>query len=83
MAVRWVNLESLGRHGLRLGRHAPGPWGLELGGEEEDEVMKRTTLCLTTPYDRALVACVEGVGNIVGCYRAFEARHGPVPASPE
>jgi hypothetical protein len=46
-------------------------------------VLRRATLCLTTPYDKALVACIEAAGSVAGCYRAFEMRHGPVFVPPE
>lgn len=32
-----------------------------------------TTRCLTTPYDRELLACVERGSR--GCYQAFASRH--------
>lgn len=74
MAVRWV--ESTGWRGaLRRG---------QVGEDEfEDEVLKRTTLCITTPYDRDLVACVDARRAVLACYQAFESRHGAVLVPPE
>lgn len=72
LALRWVASGAIGTHGRIMLRRAP----------DEDEVLRRTTLCLTTPYDRALVACVQAGGGIEGCYRAFEfRRRGMVPAA--
>jgi hypothetical protein len=76
LAVRWVG--AVGRRGgdgspLRRIR-AP---------LEDDAVLERTTLCLTTPYDRELVTCVQTRGSVVQCYRAFEARHGVLAPPPE
>ncbi len=34
-----------------------------------------TVRCLTTPYDRELLACVEGGRDVRGCFAAFRARH--------
>lgn len=79
LAVRWVSQQSPGR-GIFVGPPGIGyPRRRVLTAPlDEEEVEKRTTLCLTTPYDRALVACVQAVGAIGECYRAFEARHGGV-----
>jgi len=49
----------------------------------EEAVVKRATLCLTTPYDRELVRCVEARRAVAACYRDFESRHGPVFVPPE
>jgi hypothetical protein len=40
----------------------------------EDAVLERTTECITTPYDRELLACVENGGRPSACFRMFEAR---------
>lgn len=51
----------------------------ELSAEdEEDPVLRRTTECLTTPYDRALVSCVTSGSPTQSCWLAFVARHGSV-----
>jgi hypothetical protein len=39
-----------------------------------DTVLERTTECLTMPYDRELVQCIEEGLPPRGCYAAFQAR---------
>jgi hypothetical protein len=34
-----------------------------------------TVRCLTTPFDRALLACVERSGKLRDCFVDFQARH--------
>lgn len=34
-----------------------------------------TNRCLTTPFDRQLLSCVEQVGDVQRCFAAFQARH--------
>jgi hypothetical protein len=68
LAVRWVkSVRSAAAVGPRGRRPRLLP--------DEDAVLERTTVCLTTPYDRELVDCVRARGDIVQCYEAFEARH--------
>jgi hypothetical protein len=68
LAVRWVK-------SVRWGA-AAGPRGRRARLlPDEDAVLERTTVCLTTPYDRELVDCVRARGDIVQCYEAFEGRH--------
>jgi hypothetical protein len=69
LAVRWVNAVRWGGGAAPRGRRVRF-------AQEDDAVLERTTLCLTTPYDRELVECVRVRGAIVDCYEAFEARHG-------
>jgi hypothetical protein len=38
-------------------------------------VEELTLRCLTTPYDRELVACAQGPGDLRGCFAAFQTRH--------
>ncbi len=46
----------------------------------EDEVLARTTECITTPYDRKLVRCLTAGVREGSCVRAFEERRGaPLP----
>ena len=75
LAVRWVNSVRFGGGaGLRGRRIRLAP--------DDDAVLERTTKCLTTPYDRELVECVRASGEILQCYRAFEARHGDALTRP-
>lgn len=69
LAVRWVNAVRWGGGVAPRGRRVRF-------ARDDDAVLERTTLCLTTPYDRQLVECVRVRGAIVDCYEAFEARHG-------
>jgi len=34
-----------------------------------------TLRCLTTPYDRELLACAGGPADLRACFAAFQARH--------
>jgi hypothetical protein len=68
LAVRWVGAVRGGLGAGHRGRRARS-------AGDDDAVLERTTKCLTTPYDRALVECVRSSGAIVQCYEAFEARH--------
>jgi hypothetical protein len=34
-----------------------------------------TNRCLTTPFDRKLLACVNQLGEVQRCFSAFQARH--------
>jgi hypothetical protein len=43
---------------------------------DEQEVLARTTECLTVPYDHTLVNCVNSGGVPELCLRAFAARRG-------
>ena len=68
-------------------RRAPGPWECE---EHALRVVKRVgpltmpqvehayrgeiARCLTTPYDRDLIRCVEERGPSRSCYQDFERR---------
>lgn len=36
-----------------------------------------TNRCLTTPFDRQLLSCVNRLGDVQGCFAAFQARHSP------
>jgi hypothetical protein len=38
-------------------------------------VEELTVSCLTTPFDRELVACTESGAGLRGCFAAFQARH--------
>jgi hypothetical protein len=73
---------------LACERRAPGPrecetFALHVVGVVDERALGRpdvkaavdawTARCLTTPYDRELLACVSR--GEVGCYRAFAARH--------
>jgi hypothetical protein len=48
----------------------------ELVDETDDPVMKLTTECLTTPFDRELVRCVLSSNRVERCFHSFEARRG-------
>jgi hypothetical protein len=73
---------------LACSREAPGPrecqeFSLRVVGVVDARSLARpdvkaavdawTERCLTTPYDRELLACVAR--GEAGCYRAFAARH--------
>jgi hypothetical protein len=75
LAVRWVNAVRWGGGLAPRGRHVRF-------ARDDDAVLERTTLCLTTPYDRELLECVRVRGTIVDCYEAFEARHGGMRTQP-
>ncbi len=34
-----------------------------------------TNRCLTTPFDRQLLECVDELGEVSRCFAAFQARH--------
>jgi|SRR5687767_1796979 hypothetical protein len=40
-----------------------------------EAVIEETVKCLTVPYDRALLRCVEEQGTTVACQAAFRRRH--------
>jgi len=40
-----------------------------------EAVTEEAVKCLTTPYDRTLVRCVEERGNTRACYAAFSRRY--------
>jgi hypothetical protein len=42
--------------------------------DDDDVVLERTNTCLTTPYDRELIACADAKQDVVQCYKAFEFR---------
>ncbi len=46
----------------------------------EDDVLEATTECLTTPYDRELLACVDKGAPATLCFRAFAQRHSRTPS---
>jgi len=74
LAVRWEQAER-GAWMRELGRHA-----LELSDtSDEDPVLELTTECLTTPYDRELVACGMSSVSPRVCLRQFERRRGITP----
>lgn len=74
-------------------RKAPGPeacyhFALQVVGVTDLRMLRSprvkatvdqlTNRCLTTPYDRQLLACVNQVGDVQRCFAAFQARHaGP------
>src|SRR5437773_6340848 len=66
LAVRWVEAMRGGGPRVNFGTRR-----LHVLGHDE-AVLERTTTCLTTPYDRELVACVQARGAVVQCYQAFE-----------
>jgi hypothetical protein len=68
-------------------RRAPGPWECELHArrvvrsagalpppQAEQAYQSEISRCLTTPYDRELVRCVEERGPSRSCYQEFERR---------
>jgi hypothetical protein len=67
-------------------RRAPGPWECELharrvvksaplpASQAEQAYQSEISRCLTTPYDRELVRCVEERGPSRSCYQEFERR---------
>jgi hypothetical protein len=71
LAVRWVEATRPFRNIGTFGRRR-----IALPPAEDDAVLERTTRCLTTPYDREFVACVDARRDVLDCYRAFEFRHG-------
>ncbi len=79
-------------------RKAPGPddcrrFALQVVGVTNPQMLRSprveaavdqlTNRCLTTPFDRQLLACVSRVGDVQRCFAAFQARHaGPqLPAA--
>jgi len=72
LAVQWV-----GRERSVVARRFGG---IELEPADA-RILERTNECLTTPYDRELVACIGSGASSRTCLSAFEARRGgPVPA---
>jgi len=72
-------------------RRAPGPWECDLharrvvksvgplpSSQAAQAYQSEISRCLTTPYDRELVRCVEERGPSRHCYQEFERRlRGP------
>jgi hypothetical protein len=72
-------------------RRAPGPWECDMharrvvksagplpSSQAELAYQSEISRCLTTPYDRELVRCVEERGPSRRCYQEFERRlRGP------
>lgn len=71
-------------------RKAPGPqdcyrFALSVVGVTDQRMLRSppvraavdqlTNRCLTTPFDRQLISCVNRFGNVRQCYAAFQARH--------
>jgi len=48
--------------------------------ERVDELIRQ---CLTTPYDRELIGCVEDTGRMRACTLDFERRRRRAPADPD
>jgi hypothetical protein len=46
----------------------------------EDDVLEATTECLTTPYDRELLACVDRGAPATLCFRSFAQRRSRTPS---
>jgi hypothetical protein len=69
LAVAWVL-------GPRLS-HLPT---YKVGPAASQAILDRTTECLTTPYDRALVQCVTAGSMPRACLLGFATRHPKSPA---
>jgi hypothetical protein len=74
LAVQWVGRE--GRRGVsqRFG-------GIVLEAPDS-RILDRTTECLTTPYDRELVACIASRASPALCFGAFQSRRSGLAAAP-
>lgn len=48
--------------------------------ERVDELIRQ---CLTTPYDKEFIGCVEGTGRLRACTLDFERRKQRRPAEPD
>lgn len=89
--MRWaIYCCFLASFGLGCQRKAPGPeecraYAYRAVGVTRTEQLRRaevresvddlTVKCLTTPYDRELLQCVEATGRVHACTRAFSARY--------
>jgi hypothetical protein len=76
-------------------RRAPGPWECQAHAvrmveevigplatpQAEQAFQSEISRCLTTPYDRELVRCVEERGANRRCYQEFERRLRVAPGS--
>jgi hypothetical protein len=71
MAVRIVR-----SHGGLVGFDRPSTDLPVLADEDDDPVMKLTTECITTPFDKALVQCVLSSNQVGACFESFEDRRG-------
>lgn len=73
LAVQWVGRE---------GRGVVQRFGGIVLEPPESRILERTTECLTTPYDRELVACIGSRASPSLCFRAFQDRHSGLGLPP-
>lgn len=66
-------------HGFAL-RVAGAPGASRQAEQKLDPIVRKaieevTISCLTTPYDRELLSCVDRGVDLRACFAAFQARH--------